>query len=195
MMIRLDRRSHPFVRAARLAGLLAGLCAVTLTAGFGWFVADAERRSPWPANADGIVALTGGALRVQTALGLLHAGVAHRLLISGAAPGVTVQAVLRTDDPRATQAGAITLGHVAKTTAGNAVEAAWWVRANGLHSLVVVTAGYHMRRALAEIGAAAPHIRLMPYAVHPHAGPRTFLIEYAKLIATIGMPAPAPGTT
>ena len=184
--------------------------AVAFAAGFGWFIWDAGRSSSWPANADGIVALTGGALRVETGLALLRARVAQRLLISGAGPGVTLSAVLEASSASRTGSGtapieagladmgSVTLGHLARTTAGNAVETAWWAQANGLHSLIVVTAGYHMRRAMAEIGAALPGVELTPYAVHPPTGARTLLVEYVKLIATEGGLAAAahrPGAT
>jgi uncharacterized SAM-binding protein YcdF (DUF218 family) len=169
---------------------------IALAVGFGLFAADASRSSPWPAGADGIVALTGGVQRVETAVALLHAGVAPRLLISGVGQNATLpavlhnaasdtagQAIVRQVSTDASGSGAITLGHAARTTAGNAIEIGWWVRANDLHSLVVVTAGYHMRRALFEIGAAIPDVHLTAYAVHPGAGMRTLLIEYCKLIA------------
>ena len=134
---------------------------------------------------------------------------APRLLISGVGPGGTLSAVLQASDPGPPPSApiplrtagpstpdAVTLGHAARTTAGNAVEAAWWARANRMHSLVVVTAGYHMRRALAEFGAAIPDVRLTPYAVHPPAGPRVLLLEYVKLIATVsGIPTDrSPGS-
>ncbi len=197
------------VTARRGLGLTACAGLIAFVAGFGWFVRDAERPSPWPAEADGIVALTGGALRIETAMALLRAGVAHRLLISGVGPGVTLpdmlQAVAHDTSaplPAAVHdvlaAGTVTLGHVARTTRGNAVEITWWVRANGLGSIVVVTAGYHMRRALAVIGTSLPGVRLTPYAVHPPAGIRKLFIEYVKLVAAeAGIPpaTPTPGLT
>jgi uncharacterized SAM-binding protein YcdF (DUF218 family) len=172
--------------------------AILSAAGFGCFVRQATIASPWPGYADGIVVLTGGAQRVETALLLLRAGVADRLLISGVGPGVTLPELLQNAAPHGLQerriraipagyhapgAGRITLGHSAQSTAGNAIETAWWVRQNGLRSLVVVTAGYHMPRAVADLRASLPDTRLTPYAVHPGAGLRTMLVEYAKLVA------------
>ncbi len=192
----------------RFAASLAVGTLLVAAAGFGWFIRDARLPSAWPARADGIVALTGGSLRVEAAVALLRAGVSGRLLISGVGPGATLPAVLQNDEATAGAGqvisvgndalvqAAITLGHGAQTTAGNAVETTLWVRANGMHSLVVVTAGYHMRRALAEIRAGLPDVRVAPYAVHPPAGLHTLLAEYAKLIAAeLGVHplTPSPG--
>ncbi len=190
----------------RAFALASGAAVAAFGLGFAWFARDATLPSPWPSHVDGIVALTGGTQRVPTALALLRAGVSGRLLISGVGPGVTLPALLQNNagDHAVTSVAAsppidsITLGHAAQTTAGNAVETTWWVRANGMRSIVVVTAGYHMRRALAEIDAALPDVRVTPYAVHPPAGARTLFVEYVKLLASeagIHPLAPMPGTT
>jgi uncharacterized SAM-binding protein YcdF (DUF218 family) len=52
-------------------------------------------------------------------------------------------------------------------TAENATETADWVRANGLQSLIVVTAGYHMKRALTEMARVLPDVTLYPAPVVP----------------------------
>ena len=191
------------MRARLAAGCIAWLlgAGILFCGGFGFFVRQATTVSAWPGNADGIVVLTGGAERVETALLLLRAGVSDRLLISGVGPGVTLPELLENAAPHDPSlrrvpaaipaeyrplngtAGHITLGRSAQSTAGNAIETAWWVRRNGLRSLVVVTAGYHMPRAVADLRAALPDTRLTPYSVHPGAGLRTMLVEYAKLVA------------
>ena len=65
-----------------------------------------------------------------------------------------------------------------------------------LHSLLVVTAGYHMQRALQEIRRAAPDLTLYPEPVIPPAlrsgsDPSTLRLlanEYDKwLISTLGL--------
>jgi hypothetical protein len=70
-------------RAARILGLAITAGMATLAIGFAWFVVQASRPTPPPPHADGIVALTGGADRVETALRLLAAGDAGKLLVSG----------------------------------------------------------------------------------------------------------------
>lgn len=177
------------------------LCAATIlplfwAAGFVWFLRDQARTRPFPPDSDGIVVLTGGALRVETGLALLDAGVAPRLLVSGVGDGVTVPSLLdaawRPGEAGATvrlvsaelhRGHVIELGHGAQTTVGNAAETASWARADDLRSIVVVTAGYHMRRALAEIADALPEARLRPYPVHPQASLRLLALEYSKLLA------------
>ena len=191
-------------RAARAAVLAA---AVLWMAGFAWFARDAERASRWPSHADGIVVLTGGALRIETALALLQAGVADQLLISGVPRGITLPALLDAayDVTPATapavrqvaywpsSVGRVALGHSAGTTRGNAIETAAWAEASDLHDIVVVTAGYHMRRALAELGMALPDARFHAYAVHPPGtGLRVLLTEYNKFLLVKAGLVPPP---
>ena len=59
------------------------MLALLWLAGFAWFLRLAERTPPPPSHADGIVALTGGAGRVETALRLLAEGRARIALVSG----------------------------------------------------------------------------------------------------------------
>ena len=152
------------------------------TAGFILFTWHATR-PPGPApRADGIVVLTGGTSRIEVALGLLAADRARMLLISGVNPNLDLTRLMHAAGLDLGMSGQaahppgvnalrdrITLGHAATTTFGNATETAAWAHANGLHSLIVVTAGYHMQRALAEIAIALPEVSLRPYPVLPPA--------------------------
>ena len=180
-------------RAAAALALLGGLAATAWLGGFVWFVQDSLRPSPLPANADGIVALTGGADRIATALQLLRQNRAKLLLISGVGPSTEFNALFRgTGINPAALAGRITIGRSATDTLGNADEAADWARAHALHSLIVVTASYHMKRALTEIGRTLPDIALYPAPVLPPAlrgatGFSTIRLladEYTKFLAS-----------
>ena len=62
-------------------------------------------------------------------------------------------------------ASRVAIGRSATTTRGNAAETAAWARANGIHSLLVVTASYHMPRAMAELARALPETALYPLPV------------------------------
>jgi uncharacterized SAM-binding protein YcdF (DUF218 family) len=171
-------------------GLLA------LLAGFGWFLALATRGPAEPTrHTDGIAVLTGGAERVETGLRLLREGRAERLLVSGVHPQVTLADVARLAalEPEAL-AGRVSLGPRATTTRGNAAEIAEWARAEHLRSLRVVTAGYHMSRALLELRRTLPEAELVAHPVvparlrDPAAGgqPRTWSLlagEYLKFLA------------
>jgi uncharacterized SAM-binding protein YcdF (DUF218 family) len=156
------------VRAGRLLALAAGLL-VLLLAGFGWFLKAAAAPPAEPLrHTEGIAVLTGGAERVETGLRLLLQGRAERLLVSGVHRGTTLSDLARAAGlgPEAL-AGRVTLGREAGTTRGNAAEIAAWARAEGLRSIRVVTAGYHMPRALLELHRALPEAELLAHPVVP----------------------------
>lgn len=140
-------------------------------AGFAWFIQDASKASVTAPVCDGIVALTGGEQRVDTGITLLRGGYGHLLLISGVGPHVTLQHILHLQQESLSSllAERITLGRRATSTIGNAHETAQWARDNHLHRLLVVTAGYHIRRAVLEIHRLAPDLALVPYPVVPPA--------------------------
>jgi uncharacterized SAM-binding protein YcdF (DUF218 family) len=180
-------------RLRRAAMAMAGLLVLAVglwSAGFVWFVWQARRPAILPAHVDGIVALTGGADRVETALRMLAEGRGDRLLVSGVARGneFTELAARAGVDPHL--APRVTLGHSATSTVGNAAETAAWVEAHGIGSLIVVTAGYHIPRAVAEISHVIPGVVLYPVAVQSPAlrggfsftAVRLLISEYNKLL-------------
>lgn len=160
--------------------------------GFAGFIRIASRAPPLPPHADGIVALTGGAERVETALRLLAEHRADRLLVSGIGAGAELAALARRaglDPSPITER--VTLGRQATSTRGNAAETAAWARSKGIRSLIVVTAWYHMPRALTELRRAVPDVMLYPAAVEPEgsrqpglAMARLLAEEYTKYIAS-----------
>jgi uncharacterized SAM-binding protein YcdF (DUF218 family) len=129
-------------------------------------IAEGEAKNA--GRADGIVVLTGGAVRVPAGLALLKAGAAPRLLISGVDPRASIDKYFGNARlPARLRECCITLGSYAADTPGNASEAAAWARKYGLKSLFVVTANYHLRRALLEFSLALPEASLIPFAVTP----------------------------
>lgn len=193
-------------RARRLLLLvLPALPALLLAGGFAWFLRLAAAGPAEPDRpTDGIAVLTGGAERVETGLRLLREGRARCLLVSGAHRDVGLadlarRAALAPED----LAGRVALGHEATSTRGNAAEIAAWARAEGLRSLRVVTAGYHMPRALLELRRALPEAALHAHPVVPaplrEAGAagrlRTWSLlgrEYLKWLAVLaGLSGPA----
>lgn len=176
-------------RLAVVAGLLllAGSCA--WGAGFAWFTLAVRQPGAIPARADGIVALTGGAGRIETALRLLAEDRAPLLLVSGVARGVDLAELARRADlDPAALAARVTLGRVATTTVTNAAETARWAHAHGVRTLIVVTSGYHMPRALLEIGRALPDVALHPAPValsspRGTGAARLLAAEFDKLLA------------
>jgi uncharacterized SAM-binding protein YcdF (DUF218 family) len=182
--------AHP--RPVRLAALVALILALGWVAGFAWFVHVAIRSPEPPPRADGIVALTGGADRVETALHLLAAGRAGLLLVSGVGGAAEFAELAHRAGVNQALAARVTLGRAAASTRGNAVETAEWAHANRIHSLIVVTAGYHMPRALAELSRTLPDVALHPVPVLPPAlrdghemsALRLLAGEYTKWLAT-----------
>jgi uncharacterized SAM-binding protein YcdF (DUF218 family) len=90
----------------------------------------------------------------------------------------------------------VTLGRAAGSTRGNATETAEWVAAHNIHSLIVVTAGYHMPRALAELRRSLPNVTFYPVSVQPpgtsdlaeRSAWRLLAGEYTKfLVASVGL--------
>jgi uncharacterized SAM-binding protein YcdF (DUF218 family) len=145
-----------------------------LIGGFVWFAENLPAPVDDPSTTDAIVVLTGGSDRISTGLALLESGKAKKLFVSGVHHGVDVADLMRV--ARAgTGAGPFTpdlaaridLGHEAGDTFGNAVETVDWMRANHFRSMRMVTADYHMRRALIEFRLVAPDIEILPNPVQP----------------------------
>jgi uncharacterized SAM-binding protein YcdF (DUF218 family) len=155
---------------ARIAGLLLVLALAlggALAFGFLAFVhgvAKVERSDG--RVADGIVALTGGPDRLADAVALLENGRARRLLITGVNPATSANE-LEKEVPALAEFRdcCVDLDRHAATTVGNAVETRRWAENRGFRSLIIVTSGYHMPRAMTELGRALPDVALIPYPV------------------------------
>lgn len=166
--------------------------------GFTAFVMTLPSPAPDNMRTDGIVVLTGGAGRTARGLAMLEAGRARRMLISGVDPQVRpAEWRLANEVPADLLACCIDLGFAANNTRSNATEAAQWVADHGFTSIRLVTTGYHMPRARAEIRArVGGNVSIVPDAV---AGERTLYqmaLEYSKFLAARTMlmvyPVPAP---
>lgn len=154
-------------RILRVILTLPALAVSAVVLGFVWFLHLADAPSRTPPAADGIVALTGGADRVATALRLLAAGQGRILLVSGAGAGTGFSDLVRHAGADPGLGARVTLGHGAASTHGNAIETARWAEAHAVRSLIVVTAFYHMPRAIAELSRALPGAEFYPVAVWP----------------------------
>jgi uncharacterized SAM-binding protein YcdF (DUF218 family) len=125
-------------------------------------VADRESQT------DAIVVLTGGSERLDTGLGLLAAGKAKKLFVSGVHRSVEMAELLKTSKmDRERLECCVVLGYSADSTIGNAAETAAWMNAEGYRSLRLVTAAYHMRRSLMELGHAMPDTIILAHPVFP----------------------------
>jgi len=151
----------------RMILLVAGALVLGFALGFIWFLAKVP--SPDAAldrNAEGIVALTGGAARISDAIELLAAGRGHRLLITGVNPATHTGELARLAPQYQRLFGCcIDLDHSAVNTIGNAIETRRWTHARGFRSLLVVTSAYHMPRAIAELSHELPDVTLIEFPV------------------------------
>mgnify|MGYP000159072709 CR=1 FL=1 len=160
---------------------------------------DRSTPAPYPQRADGVVALTGAGSneRIGAAMELLEEGRAKRMLVSGVnreASREDIRMVSRA--VRRLYDCCVDLGFDAANTVGNARETEEWARAMRYDSLIVVTADYHMPRAMLELNGAMPDRRLTPYpvatsVVNPKrwwrttGGARLMVGEYTKYLAIL----------
>ena len=152
----------------RAVGFVLGAVLVTFFVGFVVFAQSIEKdeaRPPRPGVA--VVALTGGADRIQDALDLLEKGFAGRLLITGVNPSLTKADVARLAPRSASLIECcVDLGYEARNTIGNALETRRWLAEHDLSGpVIVVTSNYHMPRALAEFAHELPGPELIPFPV------------------------------
>jgi len=213
---RVKRRAAPWSgRKRSLAGaLILAAMAGYFAGGFLRFAEEVERLSKpaGAAAADGIVVLTGGAMRIDYAIDLLKDGRGRRLLISGVHPGTTATTLARlTDTDKAWFDCCVDIDYVAADTIGNAEMTGRWASSLGFRDLILVTSDYHMPRSLIEFDRVDTIRSVTPYAVRRDdlwqrdampslSGLKIMLTEYAKLIATrlrgaVGLsnpPMPAP---
>jgi uncharacterized SAM-binding protein YcdF (DUF218 family) len=167
-------------------------------AGFGWFILSVQRAEPTISRTvDGVVVLTGGPERLADGVDLLAAGRGKRLLITGVYPTTKLEELSkRVPGHDRMFHCCVDIDREATNTIGNAVETRRWAMERGFSSLIVVTSGYHMPRAMAEVSHQLPEATLIPYPVvadRERNGPwwrhsitaKTFAIEYIKYIAAI----------
>lgn len=135
---------------------------------------------------DGVAVLTGGPGRLDRGVEVLKAGLAQRLLVSGVHPSVKPEELAEAGNiPPALAASRVDLGFQADSTRTNADEVAAWVARHGFKSIRLVTAGYHMPRARAEVEAKlAPDVVVIPDGVRAGLPLWSMLVEYSKMQAS-----------
>jgi uncharacterized SAM-binding protein YcdF (DUF218 family) len=164
-----------------------------LAAGFGLFRQQAMRSAdPATANAEGIVALTGGTARIDHAGALLMDRRAKRLLITGVNPQTSQRQLMQLAGVSPELFGCcVDIDRSALDTRGNATETKRWADANGFRRLLVVTSDYHMPRAMLEFARRMPDVTLLPAPVtspESDGSLRLWLSEYAKYLLALANP-------
>ena len=157
--------SQRHTRIALLVMVMAAVLWIGGFAGFSVYVGNMSKIAP-QAPADAIIVLTGGPQRINTGLELLSVGHAQKLFITGVNDHVTLEKILSLWPGHLDNAAArVVLGHRARNTAENAVEAMAWAQAEHLKSAFLITSNYHMPRALMEFRHALPDVEINAYPV------------------------------
>ncbi|MCX8502265.1 MAG: YdcF family protein [Alphaproteobacteria bacterium] len=115
-------------------------------------------------KADAIIVLTGSLGRIDHGIELFKQGVAERVFISGLPRDADTEQLL-VNLPKPQQKCCVGLGFAASDTRGNAVESAAFVREQGIRTVVLVTADFHMPRSLIEFRRLMPQTVIIPEPV------------------------------
>lgn len=156
--------------------------------GFLWF-AMALPQPLEGVRTDAIIVLTGSRGRIEHAIEVLEKRGASRLLVSGVDREVRPREfAAQFGVPEQLLECCITLGYRAYDTRSNAIEAAEWVAEHEAKSVRLVTADWHMRRAVLELSREMPagvELELDAVSSRPSLG--TLFLEYHKLLARFAL--------
>jgi len=151
------------VRPYIIAAALAAACFVYLLSGF---VAGLGAYGAAASKADAIVVLTGGKGRVEEGLRLFRTGLADVLILSGVNSASDLDSIFISSHLGDGERERIVLEKNSRSTYGNAVEVGRIVRDRGIGSLILLTSGYHMKRAERTFRRVLPaEVSIKPYAV------------------------------
>jgi uncharacterized SAM-binding protein YcdF (DUF218 family) len=120
-----------------------------------------------PAKVDAVIVYTGGGgARISAGMAVFSDGAGKRLLISGVHPDTSRERLSEFWDGTPDRFDCcVDLGRMARSTRGNAEEAAQWAREHEFKGLVLVTSDYHMPRAITIAKAQMPEMDITPYVV------------------------------
>jgi len=137
--------------------------------GLVWFIEDMPQGTSAPSlKTSAIVVLTGGNNRISKGLELLSQNQSKKLLISGVRRGASLSAVIQGSGYNgAVDSKRIALDYKSTTTVENAQNVAKWVSRKNIKSIRLVTANYHMRRALIEFDHYLKGVKIIPHAINP----------------------------
>jgi uncharacterized SAM-binding protein YcdF (DUF218 family) len=109
------------------------------------------------------------------------------LLVSGVGLRIGLEDIARLAGVSAAElSGRVVLGRAAASTHGNAIEIAAFADARAARRILVVSADFHLPRALVELQRALPQAALLPVPVRgPSPRTETWIREYAKYLGTL----------
>ncbi len=153
-------------RSVRLIAAIVTVVALVFAGGFVMFARTVAAYAPAPGpQADAIVVLTGGELRLVAGARLLAEKRGRRLLISGVNRQTTREDLRRLSGlPDGLFSCCVDIDFAEHTT-GNADETRAWAAARRFSKLIVVTSSYHMPRSLIELERVMPGVVLVPHPV------------------------------
>lgn len=142
---------------------------------------------PRPADerrTDAIVALTGGAKRIERGLELMEKGIAKRMLVSGVARTVRAEELAaQYSKDEALFRCCIDLGRESVDTRSNAEEVSRWMAKNRFRSVRLVTTDWHMPRARFELSRRlGEEIEVVGDAVESNPSFAQLFTEYNKYL-------------
>lgn len=143
---------------------------------------------PQPAGAqktDAIIVLTGGEGRIDRALEMLRKGTARKLFVAGVDKKVRAgEFAAEYNVGGGTMNCCVTLDFKSTDTVSNASQAGFWIAANKVRSVRLVTSDWHMRRAALELRRVAPaSVTIVEDAVPSRPSLELLALEYNKLLA------------
>ena len=130
-----------------IALIIALLFALWCAGGFYYIYYTESYKITDRSQTDAIVVYTGGSQRINTGIGLLKAGYAPIMFISGVSSPTQLKNFLTENGVGQDQ---VIYGISANTTRDNAEEIAEFISAHNIKSIRLVTSSYHMPRALEE---------------------------------------------
>lgn len=193
-MLKKGKKAHSPLSLLRRALNIVLFFFLIWASGFVLFIIDIEKYqappSPLP-KTEAIIVLTGGSDRLKAGLSLLKNGSAEKLFLSG------VHKSVRKKDLAIQDSLPVDFGYLAESTIDNAYEARTWLEKEKASSFFLVTAHYHMRRAILEFNQRLEEYNIVPYPIVPgdfFISPwwqNSFLVtlvlnEYNKYIVSLG---------
>ncbi len=113
-----------------------------------------------------LVVLTGGSGRIDSALQLVSSGHHDKIFISGVNRGVELEALINfARSYSEVLRCCVELGYEATNTRGNAQEVKMWINKNSFKQFRLLTSNYHMPRAIFEMRAQMPSIKIFEYPI------------------------------